>query len=55
MYHEGHPKNWGWAYLHSLGISPTGARPHISIKKDAPVSEFEKITSKYPVFQIDTI
>jgi hypothetical protein len=32
-----------------------GARPHIPISKDAPVSEFEKITSKYPVFRVRTI
>ena len=32
-----------------------GARPHIPVSKDAPVSEFEKITSKYPVFRIKTI
>ena len=32
-----------------------GARPHISISKDAPISEFEKITSKYPVFRVETI
>jgi hypothetical protein len=29
-----------------------GARPHIPVGKDAPVSEFEKIASKYPVFRI---
>ncbi len=32
-----------------------GARPHISISKDAPVSEFERIASKYPVFRLETI
>jgi hypothetical protein len=31
-----------------------GARPHIPVSKDAPVSEFEKITSQYPVFEIRT-
>lgn len=30
-----------------------GARPHISIHKDAPISEFEKIASKYPVFRLE--
>jgi len=30
-----------------------GARPHIPISKDAPISEFEKITSKYPVFRLE--
>ena len=37
-----------------LQLAP-GARPHIPISKDAPVSEFEKITSKYPVFRVETI
>ena len=32
-----------------------GARPHIPVSKDAPVSEFEKITLQYPVFKIRTI
>jgi len=34
-----------------LGHAP-GARPHIPVSKDAPVSEFEKIASQYPVFQV---
>ena len=37
-----------------LQIAP-GARPHIPISKDAPVSEFEKIASEYPVFKLETI
>jgi len=37
-----------------LQIAP-GARPHISVGKDAPISEFEKIASKYPVFRVETI
>jgi len=32
-----------------------GARPHISISKEAPISEFEKVTSKYPVFRLEKI
>ena len=32
-----------------------GARPHIPVNKDAPISEFEKIASKYPVFKLDII
>ena len=36
-----------------LQIAP-GARPHIPISKDAPISEFEKIVSKYPIFRIET-
>ena len=31
-----------------------GARPHIPVDKDAPLSEFEKIASKYPVFKLET-
>lgn len=31
-----------------------GARPHIPVDTDAPLSEFEKITSKYPVFVVKT-
>jgi hypothetical protein len=29
-----------------------GARPHIPVDKDAPVSEFEKVSSRFPVFRI---
>ena len=37
-----------------LGHAP-GARPHIPVDKDAPVTEFERIASKYPVFRVETI
>lgn len=37
-----------------LQIAP-GARPHIPVSKDAPISEFEKIVSKYPVFRLETV
>jgi hypothetical protein len=37
-----------------LQIAP-GARPHIPISKDAPISEFDKIASKYPVFRLETV
>ena len=37
-----------------LQIAP-GARPHIPISKDAPVSAFEKIAAQYPVFRVKTI
>jgi hypothetical protein len=37
-----------------LQLAP-GARPHVSVSKDAPISEFEKIASKYPVFRLETI
>ena len=36
-----------------LKIAP-GARPHIPISQDAPVSEFEKIAAQYPVFSVET-
>ena len=31
-----------------------GARPHLSIDKDAPLIEFQKITARYPVFRVKT-
>jgi hypothetical protein len=34
-----------------LQIAP-GARPHIAINKDAPIPEFEKNASLYPVFKL---
>lgn len=37
-----------------LRIAP-GARPHIRVSKDAPISEFETIASKYPVFRLNVI
>lgn len=30
-----------------------GARPHISVGRDAPVSEFEAIAAMYPVFRLE--
>jgi hypothetical protein len=35
-----------------LGRAP-GARPHIPISKDAPLAEFEKVASQYPVFRVE--
>jgi len=32
-----------------------GARPHIPVDKEAPVSEFEKITAQFPVFRVRAI
>lgn len=32
----------------------SGARPHIPVDKDAPIAEFERIASDYPVFRINT-
>jgi hypothetical protein len=29
-----------------------GARPHIKVHKDAPLSEFEKVTAQIPVFRV---
>jgi len=37
-----------------LQIAP-GARPHIPINRDAPIAEFEKIASEYPVFRVEEI
>jgi deazaflavin-dependent oxidoreductase (nitroreductase family) len=34
-----------------LPIAP-GAQPHIAIKKDAPLAEFEKIAATLPVFRV---
>ncbi len=39
------------AYLHRA----PGARPHILVSKDAPIAEFEKIASQYPVFRVETV
>ena len=36
------------AYLHAA----PGAGPHISVDKDAPLAEFEKIAAEYPVFRV---
>ena len=37
-----------------LELAP-GARPHMAIDKDAPIMEFEKIASQYPVFKVAAI
>jgi hypothetical protein len=37
-----------------LQLAP-GARPHFPIDKDAPIDEFEKIASQYPVFKVENI
>ena len=37
-----------------LQLAP-GARPHIAISKDAPIAEFERIASKYPVFRVENV
>src|SRR5574341_611241 len=29
-----------------------GARPHLPIHKDAPISEFERVSAQFPVFRI---
>ena len=29
-----------------------GARPHVSVNKDAPIAEFEKIAAEIPLFQV---
>lgn len=30
-----------------------GARPHMPIDKDAPLTEFERLSSRYPVFRVE--
>lgn len=32
-----------------------GARPHISIALDAPLSEYEKISAQFPVFRVENV
>ncbi|HEY6946417.1 MAG TPA: hypothetical protein VI431_14860 [Candidatus Acidoferrum sp.] len=29
-----------------------GARPHVAVDKDAPLSEFERVAAQYPVFRV---
>jgi len=29
-----------------------GARPHVPVNKDAPIAEFEKIATEFPVFRV---
>jgi len=29
-----------------------GARPHVAVHKDAPLSEFEQLSAQFPVFQV---
>jgi hypothetical protein len=29
-----------------------GARGHVAIDKDAPLSEFERVAAQYPVFRV---
>jgi hypothetical protein len=29
-----------------------GARPHVPVNKDAPVADFERIASDYPIFRV---
>jgi hypothetical protein len=36
------------AYLHAA----PGARPHVPVGKDAPLAEFEKIATEFPVFLV---
>ncbi len=37
-----------------LQIAP-GARPHIPVDKDAPITEFAKIAAQYPVFRVERL
>jgi hypothetical protein len=29
-----------------------GARPHVPVNKDAPLAEFEKVATAFPVFRV---
>ena len=29
-----------------------GARPHVGVNKDAPLSDFERVAARYPVFRV---
>lgn len=35
-----------------LRVAP-GARPHVSVDKDAPLEEFEQVAGTYPVFKVE--
>ena len=37
-----------------LQIAP-GARPHMPVTKDAPLSEFENLATQFPVFRVETV
>ncbi len=37
-----------------LRIAP-GARPHMPVTKDAPISEFDNVAAQYPVFKLETV
>lgn len=37
-----------------LQIAP-GARPHVSVDKDAALDEFEQVAAEYPVFKVNPI
>jgi deazaflavin-dependent oxidoreductase (nitroreductase family) len=32
-----------------------GARPHMNIDKDAPLTDFEKVSPQYPVFKVEIV
>ena len=32
-----------------------GARPHMPVTKDAPISEFANVAAQYPVFRVETV
>jgi hypothetical protein len=36
-----------------LEVAP-GARPHIPVDRNAPLSEFERIAADYPVFKVES-
>ena len=43
---------WRAAVLKAYLKRAPGARPHMPVEKDAPLSEFEKIAARFPVFRV---
>jgi hypothetical protein len=49
------PTAWRAPILKAYLQRAPGARPHIPVNKDAPLSEFEKIAPAFPVFRVHSI
>lgn len=49
---EGVPVNRRAPILKAYLKRAPGARPHVPVRKDAPLSEFEKIAARFPVFRV---
>jgi hypothetical protein len=59
FYRGGHPKRVGGALrlrhcpdLRAYRRRAPAARPHIPMDKDAPLSQFEQVAARYPVFRV---